>query len=444
MAGDVARAVGIPVLADAGAGFGEPLHTMRTVREFIHAGVAGVHIEDQLFPKRAHYHKYVAHVIPRKGIRRQDPARLPPARPDRQGFRDHRPERFLPLRGARRSHRPGEPGGRARRRYGDDLPARPRRICSRRRSCRRSRWSTSSAAATATTVRSRPPPSSPIWATRWRSTHCSLYWSAFISTSVRSRSCGRPGDFTGLSPRNASRRVTTSRPSSASTSSTRSRKRLSKTERNGVNGSRSGRGQHWRHSPQFGSDGPYGVKSSPLNSSGSTRRSWVQGRSRQSSPEKLQPREGLPLSFAEIGKPRAHSCSAPPVTGPDSSCALSRRDHQSAGWQWGLTSASMTIAASTKSVALKCGGERHCLDRPRRSPRLRLVAKEGESAPASTNHSRQSAPVVQQIDRDQRSGTGFFRRAARFRRRSSTRGGPVRVTPRFAAHPIRAAREGLP
>ncbi len=66
VAGDVARAVGIPVIADAGAGFGEPLHTMRTVREFIHAGIAGVHIEDQLFPKRAHYHKYVAHVIPRK------------------------------------------------------------------------------------------------------------------------------------------------------------------------------------------------------------------------------------------------------------------------------------------------------------------------------------------------------------------------------------------
>src|SRR6516165_5886878 len=66
VAGDVAKSVGIPVLADAGAGFGEPLHTMRTVREFAHAGIAGVHIEDQLFPKRAHYHKYVAHVIPRK------------------------------------------------------------------------------------------------------------------------------------------------------------------------------------------------------------------------------------------------------------------------------------------------------------------------------------------------------------------------------------------
>jgi methylisocitrate lyase len=66
VAGDVAKSVGIPVIADAGAGFGEPLHTMRTVHEFIHSGIAGIHIEDQLFPKRAHYHKYVAHVIPRK------------------------------------------------------------------------------------------------------------------------------------------------------------------------------------------------------------------------------------------------------------------------------------------------------------------------------------------------------------------------------------------
>ncbi|NYT23040.1 isocitrate lyase/PEP mutase family protein [Alcaligenaceae bacterium] len=53
----------IPVLADAGAGWGDALHTMRTVREFIRAGIAGVHIEDQVFPKRAHYHKYVAHAI---------------------------------------------------------------------------------------------------------------------------------------------------------------------------------------------------------------------------------------------------------------------------------------------------------------------------------------------------------------------------------------------
>ena len=63
-AGDVANAVIIPTLADGGAGFGEPMHAMRAVREFIRAGVAGIHIEDQLYPKRAHYHKYVAHAIP--------------------------------------------------------------------------------------------------------------------------------------------------------------------------------------------------------------------------------------------------------------------------------------------------------------------------------------------------------------------------------------------
>ena len=64
VAGEVAHAVAVPLVADAGAGFGEPLHTMRTVREFAAAGVAGIHIEDQLFPKRAHYHKYVAHAVP--------------------------------------------------------------------------------------------------------------------------------------------------------------------------------------------------------------------------------------------------------------------------------------------------------------------------------------------------------------------------------------------
>src|SRR5271165_552338 len=64
VAGEVARAVTVPLVADAGAGFGEPLHTMRKVREFAAAGVAGIHIEDQLFPKRAHYHKYVAHAVP--------------------------------------------------------------------------------------------------------------------------------------------------------------------------------------------------------------------------------------------------------------------------------------------------------------------------------------------------------------------------------------------
>lgn len=62
-AGAVAAAVRIPALADGHGGFGEPLHTMRTVREFIRAGVAGIHIEDQHFPKRAHYHRAAGRTI---------------------------------------------------------------------------------------------------------------------------------------------------------------------------------------------------------------------------------------------------------------------------------------------------------------------------------------------------------------------------------------------
>ena len=64
LAEDIACKINIPLVADAGAGWGDSLHTMRTVREFIRAGVAGVHIEDQLYPKRAHYHKYVVHGVP--------------------------------------------------------------------------------------------------------------------------------------------------------------------------------------------------------------------------------------------------------------------------------------------------------------------------------------------------------------------------------------------
>src|SRR5258706_1242257 len=62
---EIAKSVDVPLVMDGGAGWGEPLHTMRTVRECIWGGIAGIHIEDQLFPKRAHYHTYVVHNIPR-------------------------------------------------------------------------------------------------------------------------------------------------------------------------------------------------------------------------------------------------------------------------------------------------------------------------------------------------------------------------------------------
>ena len=61
----ITSAVRIPLIVDAGAGYGEPLHVMRTVRELEKAGAAGLHIEDQIYPKRAHYHKGVEHVVPR-------------------------------------------------------------------------------------------------------------------------------------------------------------------------------------------------------------------------------------------------------------------------------------------------------------------------------------------------------------------------------------------
>ncbi len=48
----VASAVSIPVIADADDGYGNALSTIRTVQEFVKTGVAGIHIEDQVFPKR--------------------------------------------------------------------------------------------------------------------------------------------------------------------------------------------------------------------------------------------------------------------------------------------------------------------------------------------------------------------------------------------------------
>jgi len=48
----ITNAVGIPVIADADTGYGEPLNVRRAVMEFERAGVAGIHIEDQRLPKR--------------------------------------------------------------------------------------------------------------------------------------------------------------------------------------------------------------------------------------------------------------------------------------------------------------------------------------------------------------------------------------------------------
>lgn len=59
----VTRSVSLPVIADIGGGYGEPAHVFRTLRECEFAGIAGVQLEDQAFPKRAHYHKWIEGVI---------------------------------------------------------------------------------------------------------------------------------------------------------------------------------------------------------------------------------------------------------------------------------------------------------------------------------------------------------------------------------------------
>ena len=48
----IARATSLPLLCDADTGFGEAIHVERTVRLFEEAGAAGLHIEDQVMPKR--------------------------------------------------------------------------------------------------------------------------------------------------------------------------------------------------------------------------------------------------------------------------------------------------------------------------------------------------------------------------------------------------------
>ena len=64
-AGRLVAAVGVPVIADADTGYGNELNVFRTVREFESRGVAGIHIEDQEFPKKCG-HLEGKQVIPRE------------------------------------------------------------------------------------------------------------------------------------------------------------------------------------------------------------------------------------------------------------------------------------------------------------------------------------------------------------------------------------------
>ena len=101
----VASAVEVPIIADADDGYGNALSTMRTVQEFVKTGVAGIHLEDQRFPKRC------GHIAGKTIVSREEALgkyRVRPrgARPPRSRLRDHRAHRRL--RGGGREHGGGD------------------------------------------------------------------------------------------------------------------------------------------------------------------------------------------------------------------------------------------------------------------------------------------------------------------------------------------------
>ena len=49
---NITASVNVSVLADADTGYGNPINVRRTVQEYEKAGVAGIHIEDQMHPKK--------------------------------------------------------------------------------------------------------------------------------------------------------------------------------------------------------------------------------------------------------------------------------------------------------------------------------------------------------------------------------------------------------
>ncbi|MDT0462861.1 methylisocitrate lyase [Streptomyces gibsoniae] len=65
-----ARVTDLPVLVDADTGFGEPMNAARTVRLMEDAGLAGLHLEDQVNPKRCG-HLDGKSVVPREEMTRR-------------------------------------------------------------------------------------------------------------------------------------------------------------------------------------------------------------------------------------------------------------------------------------------------------------------------------------------------------------------------------------
>jgi 2-methylisocitrate lyase-like PEP mutase family enzyme len=61
---DMRAACKLPIVLDAGGGWGDPVHVHRTVALTEAAGFAAIEIEDQLLPRRVEHHVGIDHLVP--------------------------------------------------------------------------------------------------------------------------------------------------------------------------------------------------------------------------------------------------------------------------------------------------------------------------------------------------------------------------------------------
>jgi methylisocitrate lyase len=61
---EIRAACDLPLILDAAAGFGDPMHIHHTIALAEAAGFAAIEIEDQILPKRAHHHVGIEHMVP--------------------------------------------------------------------------------------------------------------------------------------------------------------------------------------------------------------------------------------------------------------------------------------------------------------------------------------------------------------------------------------------
>ena len=98
----IVNSISMPLISDSDTGYGNELNVFRTVQEFERVGVAAIHIEDQVFPKKC------GHLDSKELVSREDyiaKIRAAAAARKSQGLLHHRPHRFARRRGLRRGDR---------------------------------------------------------------------------------------------------------------------------------------------------------------------------------------------------------------------------------------------------------------------------------------------------------------------------------------------------